>query len=256
MNVEQYIQSGILESYALGACSPAEQEEVAQMVAAHPEIKAALHLLYADIEKLAAATAVTPPPALKGRIMQSIESETAKPTRAARTTVSSQLGYILAGVILGASILGLGLLQNKIHKLNALRHADLQQIAKCETRNEHLMRAQNQLALLDAQATQAVRLGAVPGRGEKWQIAVYHNIEAGATLLSTASLPPSPAGKSWQLWAIVDGVPRSMGVISEQRTQGLMLNVPYIAAAQGFAVSLEPFGGSETPTEVVLLGLI
>lgn len=259
MNVEQYIQSGILESYILGGCDPAEQEEVERMSSTYPEVKAALDLLHADIEKLAATGAVTPPQALKGRIMQSIEAEIAAakvPQRGTARTINNRLGYILAGVALSAGIFGMGVLQNRIDKINALRQADLQKIAECETRNEYLLRAENQIALLGAQTTRAVRLGALPGRSEEWQVWVYHNASAGMTLLNANSLPPSPAGKSWQLWAIVNGTPRSMGVISQQKTQGLMLDVPYIATAQAFALSLEPAGGSDTPTEVVLLGRI
>ena len=38
MDVNEYISSGIIELYAMGALSPQEMTEVEQMAASHPEI--------------------------------------------------------------------------------------------------------------------------------------------------------------------------------------------------------------------------
>lgn len=261
MNVEQYIESGILEAYALGACSPAEQQEVAQMIAAHPELKAALDALYADLEKLAQVGAVQPSPALRGRVMAAIAQEAAAasppappPTKAASP---SRLGYLLAALAFAAGVLGIWLLQGKVEDLRLQVEADKQSIAACEARTEQLRNTERQLAFMGAKDTNPIRLAALPGQDENLMAFVYHNGTQNATLLNVGILPPAPSGKSWQLWAIVDGTPQSMGVVAASSTTGTgLLEVPFMPTAQAFAISLEPLGGSQAPTEVVMLGKV
>ena len=49
----------------------------------------------------------------------------------------------------------------------------------------------------------------------------------------------------YQLWGIVEGQPVSVGVFDLDQNLREMLN---IANASAFAITLEPTGGSETPT--------
>ncbi|MBX2927637.1 MAG: anti-sigma factor [Saprospiraceae bacterium] len=265
MNIEQYIQSGILEAYALGACSTAEQVEVEEMMSAHPEIKSALDAIHADLEKLARAGAVSPPPALKARIMEAVEREAmtmsqqqTAPLHSAPTkkTPYSRLGYILAGIAFAVGALSIWMFQGKINTLQEQREADQLKIAECETRNERLLQTENQIALLGRPSTNPILLTALPGQSEDMQAWVFHNPAEGNTLFAPAALPAPPSGKSWQLWALVDGVPQSMGVIPDDATEEALLSVPFVADAQAFAISLEPAGGSTTPTEVVMLGKV
>jgi anti-sigma-K factor RskA len=265
MNIEQYIQSGILEAYALGACSTAEQAEVEEMMSAHPEVKSALDAIHTDLEKLARAGAVTPPPALKARIMEAVERESIAlgqqkpiPPNAARPRKSpyNRLGYILAGVAFGVGALSIWMLQGKINSLLAKHEEDKLKIEECERRNQRSLQTENQIALLGATSTNPILLTALPGQSGDMQAWVFHNTEQGNTLFGASALPAPPAGKSWQLWALVDGVPQSMGVIPDGASPAELLSVPFIADAQAFAISLEPAGGSASPTEVVMLGKV
>ncbi len=258
MNVEQYIQSGILEAYALGACNTAEQAEVERMAAAYPEVKTALDAIFADLEKMAFAGAVPPPPALKDRIMEAIaQAQTVGQEQPAPSTASkgSPLWlWLMALFILAQGVLVI-YLSTQLFKAKRQMTETEQRMADCESRQQQqLQAAQSQLALLADPATRLVRISPLSGRSETWQLALYHNPTNAKTLLHLATLPPAPAGKDWQLWAIVNGVPQSMGVIALQNQAQPLLNVPFVAQAEAFAISLEPAGGSTLPTEVVALG--
>ena len=53
-DIQQYIESGILEAHVLGIASPEEQKEVEAMAAQHAEIREAINAFEYDLEKLTA----------------------------------------------------------------------------------------------------------------------------------------------------------------------------------------------------------
>ncbi|RZJ76647.1 MAG: hypothetical protein EOO45_01455 [Flavobacterium sp.] len=71
-----YIDSGILETFAMGCASEKEAEEVLYMAEQYPEIKDALRQLETDMEVIASGMAVTPPPTVWPKIKDRIEELT------------------------------------------------------------------------------------------------------------------------------------------------------------------------------------
>ena len=74
MNLKTYIESGVLELYALALLSESEKVEVEQMLAAYPELGKELDKVQASIEKQAMATAIQPPSYLKKIVLDSIDN--------------------------------------------------------------------------------------------------------------------------------------------------------------------------------------
>ncbi|GAB2688628.1 hypothetical protein GCM10027037_08970 [Mucilaginibacter koreensis] len=72
-SVQHYISSGILEAYVVGSLSEPEEQEVMRMRKEFPAVREALNHLEADMEALAMQMAIPPPPALWGRIEDSID---------------------------------------------------------------------------------------------------------------------------------------------------------------------------------------
>lgn len=60
--IEQYINSGVLEAYVTGSATAAEEREVLRLKEVFPEVKEALYRLEVDMEMLAATMAIPPPP--------------------------------------------------------------------------------------------------------------------------------------------------------------------------------------------------
>ena len=73
MPVQDYIESGILEVYVMGAASEAEVKEVLYLKARYPEINRAIQQLEEDLEKVANHMAITPPPGAWNKIEQEID---------------------------------------------------------------------------------------------------------------------------------------------------------------------------------------
>jgi len=78
----------------------------------------------------------------------------------------------------------------------------------------------------------------------------------GAVTLAVMNLPPPEADQTYQAWLIVGDTPISAGTFAVDATGRALLTLanPPAAAFDAFGVSLEPAGGSQTPTEIVLVG--
>ncbi|MFN4079976.1 MAG: anti-sigma factor domain-containing protein [Saprospiraceae bacterium] len=256
MDIRQYIESGILEAYALGVCTDDECAEVERMAATHPEIKEALNAACADVERLAQLGAVDPSPALKSRILDRIKREAGASTPPRKIALNPASAIFIA-LAFTAAAFAVWFGQKRYEALREETGQRIQSLEKqvkdCEAQSRQLQQTQQYIAALGDRNTRALRLSPLPDKNPEWTAWVYHNPKGGYTLINTADLPPAPAGKSWQLWAIVNGTPQSMGVLVKQSE---LSPIDFVAEAQAFAISLEPEGGSPAPTEVVLLAQI
>ena len=72
MNIEEYIESGILETYVLGGATAAETRELLQLKAQYPQVRHALEELELDLENMAGQMGVAPPPRTWLKIEESI----------------------------------------------------------------------------------------------------------------------------------------------------------------------------------------
>lgn len=79
----------------------------------------------------------------------------------------------------------------------------------------------------------------------------------GDVYVDATNLPEAPAGKQYQLWAIVDGKPVDGGMIVKT-TKGDEYRIQKMKAfgsAEAFAITLEKMGGNPTPEgEMVVMG--
>ncbi len=75
MDIQSFIQSGLLEAYVMGQCTAQERAEVERMAAAHPEVRAELDAIERALEKVAQANAVPPPAGLRDQILERIQAE-------------------------------------------------------------------------------------------------------------------------------------------------------------------------------------
>jgi anti-sigma-K factor RskA len=76
---------------------------------------------------------------------------------------------------------------------------------------------------------------------------VYWNKETRMAYFHRLALPIEPIDRQYQLWAIVNGKPKSLGMVSLQKSI-VWQELERIAEVQAFAITLEPMGGSESPT--------
>lgn len=268
MDIRGYITSGILELYVNGLTTPEEGREVEEMAAQHPEIQQEIDAIRETMEQYVRSHEIQPPADLKGKIMQRIEGTPgARPKphpaegapAAAFKTHGKEKGqggkaaivlWLLAlGMIAAAVTAYLFFEQNrKSQETVAETQAQFEQFRQeCEERQKNEDALKEQFIALRHQATRPVQMRGTDLAKDALAV-VYWNDVRRVSYLDVVNMPVAPAGKQYQLWAIVDGKPADMGVF-DITTEGTGLQpVPFVENPQAFAVTLEPAGGSVNPT--------
>jgi hypothetical protein len=72
MNIKEYISSGIIEAYVMGAASETETHELLYLKSHYPQVQQALEEVEQDMERVAQYMAVLPPPNVWEKIEGSI----------------------------------------------------------------------------------------------------------------------------------------------------------------------------------------
>lgn len=255
MDIQSFIQSGLLEAYALGQCSAEERALVERMVAGHAEVRAELAAIEKALEGYAAANATPPPAWMKGRILDTIQNEAVPP--APPRSGSLRLFQLLtpALAILAAFLFFRNNTLSSEKTALASRAAELQhQIDDCAEKGLQMDKLQQVNRLLRDRDTRDVPLS--NGENGKFTGYAYHNAARCETALDLTSLPAPAPGKYFQFWSIADGKPVSMGMVDLQAAGGWLV-FPCRQNAAALAISQEDKpGGNPTPTEVLLVGNI
>lgn len=265
MNVTEYIASGILESYVMGAVSDQEQREVDCLSSIYPDIRNELNELSATLEQYAMLQSVEPPAALKARLMEQLDFNESTQTVVRPMPVVRNPDFTYRSTWVVAASVGLLVLTFSFFLLSQLR-SNQNTMASLRTANESLQSELRQVRDYQSQTEQTLALLRQPGtrtlelrgneKAPKGDILVYWNARTRQVALEVRSLPTLRPDQQYQLWSLVDGKPIDAGVfeVNPQNQTVQRLNRP-IARADAFAVTVEKRGGSPTPTLSTLLAM-
>ena len=96
MNIELYMQSGIVESYALGLATPEEVGEFEQLLPHYPELKNALLDFEYQLELFSIDNEIPPPPETREQIEARLRTLPAIPYEAGRQYRQHRSEYVQA----------------------------------------------------------------------------------------------------------------------------------------------------------------
>ena len=261
MNIEEYISSGILESYVLGLASPEEAGILECVMKNSAEVRSALEEAQRTLEQLATAQAISPPDSLETKIWAKIQQNESGEQNFAEYTdtveekvvsipqeiypskaINWQKYAVAASILFLFSIIGNFFWINDISK-NKKEIAQLQNQTKSQ--DLALKQSQEKLAVLSNPNIITVPLKGVEAHPNS-KAFVYWDTTSKDVYLNAENLPAAPKGMQYQLWALVDGKPVSAGMYAaEKDTKEILANIP---KAQAFAITLEKQGGSTSPT--------
>lgn len=123
--------------------------------------------------------------------------------------------------------------------------------ARYEARLGKIARDTAIVDLLHDPATRVIPLEGAEGNPAAHGRVIWHE-KLGGRLLAT--LPPAPAGKSYELWAITGGRPLPIGGLRVDESGSASVLVPPAATTiESFIVTLEPAGGVSAPTGPTVL---
>lgn len=260
MTVQEIISSGLLELYATGQATEAEQKQVQGWLLQYPEVASELNAIEKSLEEYALSNAVAPAPHIKEKIFVQLQPKEANQkstaSSSAKTVTLNRWKWAAAASVIllaGSAILNYSL-YNKAHTANTkLAETKLQlsmaQLAVREMK-EDISVVQNPNSI-------PVSLSGLP-QTPNAKAKIFWISNTGEVMIDASNLPDAPAGKQYQFWAIVDGLPVNGGLIitNDKGKKIRMQKMKSFGRAEAFAISLENEGGNPTPTTVVSMGSI
>lgn len=261
MDVEKYIASGILELYVAGTLSEKENLEIANYAKEYPEIKKEIEEIEASILEL--SRKASPGyhysfKALMNRINGEVKVVDMNEKRS--TPFLSYMGWA-ASILLAVGLFWM-YQQNQDLKSNIevveKQNLDLeQQIADTDS---SLQQTQKLLNTLRDKNISVIPLGGQDVSPTSYAKA-YWNKQEEKVFIDAKGLPEPPDGFVYQVWSLKLSplTPTSMGLLEDFATDEnkvFALNNPNDSEA--FGITLEPAGGSESPTleQLYTLGVV
>ncbi|MFC4375560.1 anti-sigma factor domain-containing protein [Nocardia halotolerans] len=220
--------------YALDALDDRQRRDIDERLqAAGPDVAADFHANVRRIqETLAALTAmdvVTPPARLEAAVLRALDQHDARrlrPVPGVRRPVTRWLATAAAAVAIAGAAVGITVVVDRANDPPGT------------------VTAQQVLDRPDSRESSAP----VTGGGE---MTVHLSKELGAAAVAFHDLPALPADRAYQLWRVPSGgQPQSVAVLA-----GQPMVVTSVESADVLAVTVEPAGGSPSPTLPVLAGV-
>lgn len=233
MNLQDYISSGIVESYVLGLASDEERREFEQMCNQHSEVLEARVAFELAIEKQAMQNAITPSSDLKSKLMEKI-STGAKIVSMPATPVKkiNIWKYAAAACLLllaGSAYLNLSL----SGKNKQLKNDYSQAIAKLADMEKDIK------VLTENPTVKMASMKGLPASPASYAT-VYWDTTTHDVFLLANNLPVPPGDKQYQLWALLDGQPIDLGMLDyDLKQRRLLVRMKNAQNAQAFAITLE-----------------
>ena len=267
-DLKTYIESGILELYVLGDLSPEEKLQVEDMASKYPLINAELDEIERSIELFAKSNAVEPADYLRDRVINSIKTNFSDedviiPNKNEENVISLKQSkaytfykYAFAAclALLLASSVALVSLYNRLQESNteiASLQSDKQRFANTVSLKD------GELEVLQDASFKFLKLQGT-AKSPVSQITVAWSPAKKKVWIDMRSMkmPVNDKEHQYQLWALVAGKPVDLGVFDKNADTADMKEMKPIATANAFAVTLEPRGGSVSPTmdEMMVIG--
>lgn len=252
MSVETFLQSGLLETYVLGQCSPEEWATVEKMLARHESVRDERDRIEAALFQYANTFAVTPPEWMRGRIMDNINQDVPKLQQ------GNRLVKRVMPLLIGLAALALVMFWNYRQQQALQQQIDQQsvELRACTDRESELQQANVQMAFLTDPNTRAVPVKWLDPANTSGKVMAYYNPVLQQTFIKTDALPALAANEDYQFWIVVKGKESTPIPMSVFGNSDALIKMGYEPDAVNFAVSIEPKGGSPNgiPTKVVMLG--
>jgi anti-sigma-K factor RskA len=245
VDLKQYIESGIIESYVMGLASDTERAEFERLCKEYPELLTARRKFEEKLEGYASENAELPPPEVKAKVLEAIRIGGQNEDDRNRSG-----GGLLQVVAIAATLLLIAMsylyFQTKQKNQDLSETNDRLKTSLDTTRNilqriegeqKDLMRNPN-VTVVNMVGTQTA---------PKSSANVYWDSASSNVYLVVRNMPKLPNDQQYQLWALIDGKPKDLGVF-DATDDKVILKMKNTQKAQAFAITIERRGGSPSPS--------
>ncbi|MES1222071.1 MAG: anti-sigma factor [Bacteroidota bacterium] len=240
-----------MESYVLGLASAEEQAEFEQLCMQYPELVAARNSFELSLEKQAFENAPQPPGFVKEQLVNLISQESVgnqskviqmNNTELVRKTKG--FNWLAAAsvllVVLSAYFAYNFYSENKTLKSELVAAKNSQ--AKMDERIKKMEENQEVVGGKDVMVISLT--GTTPAKASA---NIYWDSTSTNVYLVVKNMPQLPSDKQYQLWALIDGKPKDLGLFDTQGDNKVMLKMNNTQKADAFAITIENRGNTGGP---------
>jgi anti-sigma-K factor RskA len=264
MDVEAYIASGILELYVAGLLSEEENLEVYHYAEEYPRIKLEIEEIEASILTLSKTTSPKLSRRkgfndLKVRIGQRKDTTVVKLPKE-KTNWNAYIGWA-AAVLFGAGLFYFykqsSELKTSLDMVNEENVVLEQQIFEARNSAANAGRLLNAIRDKDISVIQLAGQEVAPQSYAQ----VYWNKKEKKVFVDAIGLPEPPDGMVYQVWSLKLSplTPTSLGLLEDFITdENKIFSLDNTNVSEAFGITLEPAGGSDSPTmeQLYTLGVV
>jgi hypothetical protein len=261
IEVKEYLESGILELYVFGTLSSYEMNEVSKMAAQHPEIQEEI----LSIEKAVITLSYSMAPHVSLHNFERIKRRLKLKHQGVvgmkpKSNTVSYIGWAAAIVLM----LGLGYQFTKTAAIKENVIAAEIQKSKLKKERDSIQLQKQQmetvLAVIRDENNTVVPLSGQEVAPEA-KAKVYWNKQTEVVYIDASNLPEPPEGMVYQIWSLKLNplTPTSIGLLADFKTNDAkVFQVEKTTGAEAFGITLEPAGGSASPTmeQLYTLGVV
>jgi Anti-sigma-K factor rskA len=253
MDIRQYISSGIIESYVMGLCTPEEMLEMESLRTQYPELEEAVLQYEAEWEANLLKNPVMPGVDIDEKVLGSLRGMQAKVVdiNVGQPTIRRMNWWkpVAAAAVLLLSI-------SAYFNYSLYKKSAAQQLALKEKENYSAF-PQADYAILKSPSIIPIAMNGV-GIHSICRCTMFWDKSTGKVYVMVHHLAPTGSNKNYQLWAMVNDKPVSVGLVND-KVRGRFSEIQNMpASATKFIVTLEKAGGNTEPTlsETYLSGSI
>ncbi|WP_375326130.1 anti-sigma factor domain-containing protein [Flagellimonas sp. GZD32] len=254
MDVKEYIASGILELYVAGALSPEENLEVQHYALQHPEIQQEIEAIEKAVLELTKTTSPKIPKNGFANILAEIEDVIPfTPEATKRKSTSSWTTYLgwAASILLAIGLFWMYTENSKLKSEIEMSNQEKESLEDVlsNTREEITIK-ENLLQEIRDKNVNVIALGGQAVSPTSYAKA-YWNKEEKKVIIDAQGLPEPPDGFTYQVWSLKLNplTPTSLGLLSDfASVDSKLFTLNNANESEAFGITLEPEGGSESPT--------
>lgn len=271
MNDKAHISDGSTELYVLGLSNESERIEFEQSCIQDSGLVADRRDFEEKLEKYALANAEIPPVGVKGKILEAIgnpvsarnldsvqnitvQNQASNPPKTYHNMENStgsvrSSGWLrfaaAASIILAIGFAWFGYKsydQNKT--LTDTNNALKAKLTSTDSILDQIVAEQKVVKDPNTTVVNLVGTKVAP----KSSANVYWDSASTNVYIVVKNMPDLPSDKQYQLWALIDGKPKDLGVFDASANNKVILKMKNTQKAQAFAITIEQKGGSTSPT--------
>ena len=252
MEAQEYIESGILELYVYGLLTETENLEIAEMAKKNPEVEQEILAIEKAIVALSSSFSPFHSVANFEKIKARLELKHGKVVDMKPASNWSQyVGWAAAVVMLlglGYQTLELTKTKEAIATVGNEKNKIQREFAYLDQQNKE---TEKNLTIVRDIKNTGVTLGGQAVSPTSFA-KVYWNKDTKTTYIDAAGLPKPPKGMVYQVWSLKLSpvlTPTSIGLLDNfDQNEHKIFAVDQTDSAEAFGITLEPAGGSLTPT--------